>query len=124
MKHFALNLDADPNGTAVKEHIKANYGLLVDLFGAPLKEEGDKISHAWVFENRRGGIVTLYSWCIVRQPFSGYGVMSRQDFENLPTYNWSIGATNYKDAAEFLWWLNVQIDKHKIKNIFKRRALA
>jgi hypothetical protein len=121
MRHFTLNLESDPSGTSVKLHFKTSYCFLKELFGDPKKEEG-KVSHFWVFENGKGQVVTIYNWCIVRNKHDECGTMSERAFEQLPDYNWSIGAKNYSEAHEFVWWLNSRIENFKMNRIFKMRV--
>lgn len=121
-KHFTLNQEADPTGLSVKDYFKANYWELVSAFGEP-SYGCEKSAFMWMFENRRGNVVSLSDWCIVKQTQSEYGTMSERNFKMLPHYKWSVGALTHPEAEEFKWWLHAKMENEKAQAILKRRLL-
>jgi len=52
----------DINGTSLVGEIKANYGDLKAIFGAPTDGDGYKVDAEWEVEFENGTVATIYNW--------------------------------------------------------------
>ena len=67
MKYEVLNTYDNTGGTYLQGHVGVTYRTLVDLFGPPLRGDGDKVQVEWVIEfyddeEDRYHIATIYDW--------------------------------------------------------------
>ena len=59
---FKLNNDADINGTSLAGYVMLAPSKLVATFGEPKVGDEYKVSGEYSFENKDGGVATLYDW--------------------------------------------------------------
>lgn len=97
-------------GGSLCGYVDASYGKLVALFGEP-NSEGDmyKVSTQWVLEKDETGIlVRLYDYKDTNLYDGSYP--SVEEFRQLDTYKWHVGAQSTKEAALLIEFINSSPD--------------
>lgn len=107
---YKLSNTVSLNGTSLLGYINANYNDLCSKIGLP-NSEGDKykVSTEWIFEDEDGNGIALYDYKKTNLYDPEY--MLVEEFRNLESYEWHIGAKNKFIAINFKKWLEDKLNE-------------
>jgi len=84
--------DANVNGTSLQGYFTTTYEKLVQTFGEPSYEGGDKTTCEWHLEFEDGTVATIYDWKEYTTPYG--------------EYRWHIGGRDYSAVERVTECLN------------------
>lgn len=101
---FDVDHAAYDNTLEPRTSLRAPYGILVQLLGAPSSDVPEKCSTLWGFRaHDDGAIVSLEDWQDEDDPHN------LAEFRALPSYDWDVWAPNDAVAKRFCEWLSARV---------------
>jgi hypothetical protein len=101
---FDVDASASDDMLQARTKLRAPYGILVQLLGAPSTDVPEKCSTIWSLRAADGGaVVYLKDWQDEDDRFD------RNAFAALPSYDWDVWAPSEEIATRFCEWLSARV---------------
>jgi hypothetical protein len=102
---FDVDLSAHDDMNECRTKLRAPYGVLVQLLGAPAKDIPEKCSTLWSFRaHDDGAVVWLQDW-----QDEDDRSFQLNEFRGLPSYDWDVYAPSDEVAKRFCDWLSKRV---------------